>query len=277
MLIDLHTHSINSPDASDRVVKMCERAVELGLSAYAITDHVEAPKQWWYNITDSGEKEYIVEFNTIFENSLSDIEKAKDIFGGKLNLLCGVELGQPIQNMELAKKYSSDKRLDFIIGSNHEVTGYEDFFYLDFSTIDVSMLITKYFDEIYAMSKNCDFDSLGHLTYFLRYMTLRGVKNIDLSPYEEIIRASFKLLAQRGMGIEINTSGLRQAYGKPFPDYDYVKMFKDEGGECLTIGSDAHNINDIGKNIGDGIEIAKRAGFEYICYFKERKPQFIKI
>ena len=98
-----------------------------------------------------------------------------------------------------------------------------------------------------------------------------------MSRYEEIIREIFKTIIYNGKGIEINTSGLRQKYGKPFPEYRFVKMYKELGGELISVGSDAHTVADLGKGVADGAEIAKQAGFKYLCFFKERKPQFLII
>ena len=135
----------------------------------------------------------------------------------------------------------------------------------------------KYFNETYKLCKWGKFDVLGHLTYTLRYIEGDNGIKVDMKPYEEIIRESLKLIIQNGKGIEINTSGLRQKYGKTFPDYEWVKIYRELGGEILSLGSDSHCPEDIGKGIADGAEIALQAGFEYLCYFKERKPNFIKI
>ena len=54
-------------------------------------------------------------------------------------------------------------------------------------------------------------------------------------------------------------------------------MYKELGGEILSVGSDAHTVADLGKGVADGAEIAKQAGFKYLCFFKERKPQFLII
>ncbi|MCI7350510.1 MAG: histidinol phosphate phosphatase, partial [Ruminococcus sp.] len=94
---------------------------------------------------------------------------------------------------------------------------------------------------------------------------------------EELIAESFKTLISNGKGIEINTSGLRQKYGKTFPDLSYLKLYKDLGGEILTIGSDAHCTADLGKGVKEGSELAQAAGFKRICYFEERKPVFVEI
>jgi len=123
--------------------------------------------------------------------------------------------------------------------------------------------LTTYYDEIYEICKWNKFDVLGHLTYTLRYMT--GVQGHIVN------------MEQNGKGIEINTSGLRQQYGFTFPTLEYVKMFKECGGEVLSIGSDSHCAADLGKGIVEGTEIAKQSGFKYLTYFKNRKPNFIKI
>ena len=40
-LIDCHTHTYYSPDSDADPEKMVEKAIDLGLEAYAITDHCE--------------------------------------------------------------------------------------------------------------------------------------------------------------------------------------------------------------------------------------------
>ena len=276
-LIDMHTHSKNSPDAKNSVIEMCNQAIKLGFKAIAITDHVEINQPRWFEKDEQGniiETDY---FCDIFEHSMQDIAEAKEIFKGKINLIAGSEIGEMAQDKPLAKKYTSDKRLDFIIASNHEVTGYEDFYYLDFNKEDKNHLITLYFNELLEIATDCDFDVLGHLTYFLRYFAQQGFGDFSLAPYTEKIREIFKQLVLRGKGIEINTSGIRQDFGKPFPTFEYVKMYKDLGGEILTVGSDAHFDYDVGKNISDAINLAKEAGFKDIAYFLNRKPHFYSI
>ncbi len=279
-LIDCHSHSHNSPDADKNAlaVRMAERAKELGLSAYAITDHCEV-SQWYsiehYGFEPNGYDDY--NYDKMFESSMQENQKTKEIIGNSFNFICGIELGQATHDFELAEKIVSDKRLDFVIGSTHKLPNYDDFAFIDYSKYDIPDLMEKYFDETYKLCKWGKFDVLGHLTYTLRYIEGDNGIKVNMDPYEEIIRESFKLLVENGKGIEINTSGLRQKYGKTFPDFKWVKIFKELGGEIISIGSDSHCPEDIGKGIKEGAEIAKETGFSYLCYFKERKPQFIKI
>ncbi|MBQ6211862.1 MAG: PHP domain-containing protein, partial [Ruminococcus sp.] len=111
----------------------------------------------------------------------------------------------------------------------------------------------------------------------LRYMKQRHGICPDISRFDDIIADTFRNLAQNGRGIEINTSGLRQGFGDTFPDLKYVKMFRDLGGEILSIGSDSHTVEDIGKDVEKGAETAYAAGFKRLAFFKGRKPQFTDI
>jgi len=98
-LIDCHSHSIISPDGNDSVETMCEKAIELGLSAYAITDHVESCMDRWLFEKDD-DKIPPVYFKDVFEKSMCEVTKAKEKYDGKLNLICGIELGEPCQRLE---------------------------------------------------------------------------------------------------------------------------------------------------------------------------------
>lgn len=54
-------------------------------------------------------------------------------------------------------------------------------------------------------------------------------------------------------------------------------MYRELGGEIITIGSDAHRPQDIAYNFNKVVEILKGCGFKYYTEFKNRKPEFIKL
>ena len=67
---------------------------------------------------------------------------------------------------------------------------------------------------------------------------------VMLKQFEEKILMIFSELAKKDKGLEINTSGLRQKYGKTFPDFECVRLFRECGGKIISIGSDAHKTAD---------------------------------
>ena len=279
-LIDCHTHTQFSVDSEADINECIKRACSLGLAAYAITDHCECNR--WYSeehYPDETTYQYF-DFGKDFENSVSAVTKLKEEYAGKIELICGTELGQATHDYEVAERVVSDSRLDFVLGSMHQLPKTEDFCFIDYSeyTLEgIYGLAERYFAEIYKLCKWGKFDVLAHLTYFMRYLKCKAGIDIDISRFDSIIAESFKLLIQNGKGIEINTSGIRQGFGATFPDLKYVKMYRELGGEIVSVGSDSHTVNDIGANVADGAELAKAAGFRYLAYFRQRKPQFINI
>lgn len=284
-LMDCHSHTKFSPDGESSAEEMCEKACELGLEAYAITDHCECST--WHEkkfYEDRGDRisldPFVVyDYAGRFERYVSKITELKEKYSQKLNFICGIELGQIMQGIDGAEYVAKCKKLDFIIGSLHQNRGCDDYAFLDFekfSDKEISVLVRDYYDELYEMCRHGDFDVLGHLTYPLRYICGDFGRKVDMSEYDEVIREIFKSLIENDRGIEINTSGLRQKYGKPFPTLEYVKLFHDMGGKYLSVGSDSHKTADLGKGITDGMKIARNAGFEKLTYFKNREPHFLE-
>ncbi|MBD5082141.1 MAG: histidinol-phosphatase HisJ family protein [Ruminococcaceae bacterium] len=264
---DSHNHSTQSPDGKNTLREMAERACELGIEHYTITDHLEINKFY--------DPEFLYE-EPVKQSSLllpSLIEEYK----GRLDIHYGVELGQPVHDYALTQRMLDSYDYEFIIGSCHMVKGWDDFYFLDYKKVDPHYVLNLYFEELLEMAEWGKFDVLGHLTYPLRYIAGDFGIKIDMSRYEAIIEKIFKTLIQKGMGIEINTSGLRQKIGVTLPDEHYISLYKKLGGEILTIGSDAHCTADLGKGIAEGISLAKKCGFDKIYYYDHRKPTPIKI
>ena len=280
-LIDCHSHTYFSPDSSADPEQMVERAIELGLEAYAITDHCECNRWFgidYYNAEPNEHDTY--DFGKDFERSLDCITKLKERYSDSINLICGVELGQAPQDFEIADKAVEDDRLDFVIGSIHELSNHPDFCFINYNSMlrrNIYIMLEDYFKEILKLCKWGKFDVLGHLTYTLRYIKGDYGINVDHSIYDDLIAESFKVIIQNSKGIEVNTSGLRQKYGNSFPEYKYIKMYHDLGGEIISLGSDAHRVEDLGKGIEECKELVKKAGFKYLAYFKKHKPEFVRI
>jgi histidinol-phosphatase (PHP family) len=264
-LADLHTHSDNSPDGENSVIELCEKAVAADLSTIAITDHCEI---------DLYQKD---RYETILRQSYFDILKARDIFDGQIEVLKGIELGNALSDRVLAERVVANRPYDFILGSLHHPTGFDDFAFTDFNLVDVHKLLELYFEELEALTVWGKFDVLAHLTYPMRYINGAYNLGVDIQDYAENIKRVYAKLIQNGKGIEINTSGLRQPYGETMPDFLSIRLFREMGGSILTIGSDAHAAKDVGANLEDALRLARMAGFENYCIFRQREPVFIKI
>lgn len=265
---DLHTHTSSSFDGNFSAQEMCAAAVENGISVMAITDHFDVDFYERHNLD--------VRQKTSYEGILA----AREEFSGRLKLLRGIEIGQGTYDVPLTEKSLSLYEYDFVIGSIHNLRNMPDFGDLDYKSMteaEIYALLEKYFNEKLLLAKWSGFDTLAHLTYPMRYIEQSGRKDMDLSRFDDITDEIFKTLIANGKALEINTSGLRQPIGKTMPTENYVRRFRELGGELLTLGSDAHFTQHLGANIDQGYEIAENCGFRYVTYFENRKPVCTKI
>ena len=77
-----------------------------------------------------------------------------------------------------------------------------------------------------------------------------------------------------GKGIEVNTSSHRYGLNDLTPSRDILKLYKELGGEVITIGSDTHKHEHLGAYILETKKELKKLGFQYYCTFDQMKPIF---
>jgi histidinol-phosphatase (PHP family) len=284
--IDLHSHSHNSSDAAFKTEEMIGAAIKMGVEVYAITDHCEINR--FYSEAYYGGKQGDYEYETYdnaanFESSMIENTACKLKLReekAKIKFLSGIELGQATFDFGLSESLIADRRLDFVIASIHQLKNRDDFAFINYTRFNNEKLFAlceEYFDEVKKLCAWGKFDVLGHLTYILRYIEGNAGRSINISLFYQVIRECFKLIIHSGKGIELNTSGLRQKYGKTFPDYNILNIYHEMGGEILTIGSDSHTPEDVGKGISEAYEMIAEIGFKWLVYYENREPHFIAV
>lgn len=262
---DCHNHSACSPDGKDPVAAMCVRAGELGLYAYTLTDHCECQK-------------YEERYRARVEDAWTQMGQVTAPEG--VRFFRGIELGQPNQDRESAARALEGRAYDFVIGSIHNIRDYEDFFFLDYTKASegyIDSLLATYWEELLEMIAWGGFDTLGHLTYPLRYIQGDHGIAVDLGKHREAIDQVFRALIKAGKALEVNTSGLRQKIGCTLPDLPLLKRYRELGGRLVTLGSDAHSTEDLGKGIDAGMDVLREAGFSEFAVYVQRKPHMLPL
>jgi histidinol-phosphatase (PHP family) len=84
-------------------------------------------------------------------------------------------------------------------------------------------------------------------------------------------------LVSNGRGIEINTSGIRYGLDSFHPLPDILARYRKAGGSIITIGSDSHNLQSLGRDFAAATDLLRSLGFRYHCWYKNREPQFAEL
>lgn len=269
---DSHCHSIYSGDVDKTrgasIDGMYARACELGLGSLAVTDHLEID-QLMGNVYPPLDNEGI----------RRDITAAREKYAGKVEVIYGVELAQPCHDLEKAEKLLSEYKHDFIVGSVHRVREFPDYSDMEYENMSDAMLKRAwdlYLVEMKELIEYGNIDTLAHITYPYRYFHRNGREHV-IKVFEngrEMFEPILKRIIEKGICLEVNTSGLRQRDGTTFPQIDLIRFYRELGGEHITVGSDAHYACDIGADIGNVYALLKEIGFDHICTFRERKPVY---
>ncbi len=264
-MVDFHMHTAASEDSEALAVDMCAAAVEKGLSAVAITDHVEMLRY-----REEG-------YDRAAEASWTASGEMAERFAGQLRVARGIELGQPLYNREESERLLNECPYDFILASQHQLEDGVDFYYYNYDVADVTDTMNRYFDAVLQMVRWGRFHSLAHLTYPMRYIPA-GKRPQGYAAWQDRIDAILRALAEKGLALEINTSGLRDPSLKTtHPDGPIIRRFRELGGEYITVGADAHRPQDVGAGIHEALALAKRAGFAHIAVYFGGNPVKIPI
>lgn len=82
------------------------------------------------------------------------------------------------------------------------------------------------------------------------------------------IREILKTLIENGRGIELNVN----RGNTPLPDAKWLRIYRELGGEFITLGTDAHSPEHVGRFIRERQTLLKECGFTRFCTFEKQMP-----
>lgn len=266
---DYHLHTHISSDSPASLEQQARSALDAGLNELCVTDH-------WNLLGQQGNP--LPHFRD-WTDSILQCQKARQLFGSQLEIRLGIEVGNgEIDPAGIAEGLAqAGTELDFVIGSLHNCslrsgglgiyTAAKQCQYPEEGMI----LLNDYMETLHALAATETFDALGHVIYPLRYLPQQW--QLTLDPYEDQLRDLFRTLIQSGRGIEFNTT-----QGHTVEEWAPVlKLYRECGGEILTIGSDAHRVGEAGAGFDQAACLLKSLGFRWYCTYRSRKPVFHKL
>lgn len=270
-LTDYHIHSNCSSDAEDTMLDMALASGEMDVDHICFTDHCDLD---FYTTGEKDEKCF-----DVWPMILDEFDLLRRECPSKLEVSLGLELGEANHYPDWGGEIASQPELDFVIGSVHSLRNMPDFYALRYESAEhCRSLLFAYLDELNEMAKLDYIDIVSHIGYTKRYMLRAGYSNcVEEDIYDEHVIRLLKTTIESGKGIEINCSGFRHpGINASIPGMKILRMYKQLGGEIITVGSDAHKVAEAGRGIIHGFEILEELGYKYVTVFRQRKPEFIK-
>ncbi len=258
MLADYHIHTSYSDDSVYPMEDCINRAILLGFDEICFTEHID------YGIPNA--------FCCDCDKYLKGFGYYKDKYENNIILKFGIEFGMQAHHKDYFEKIFHKYPFDFVLMSFHQIED-KELWNGDFQSGKTQDEYNRiYFEEMYNSIKAYNnYSVLAHMDLMRRY------DNMGEYPFEksrEQIEAILKHLISKGKGIEVNTSSFRYKLNDLMPATPILKLYKELGGEIITIGSDSHREAHLGGNIEYVREILKSLGYKYFTTFDKMKPTF---
>lgn len=261
-MFDYHIHSDFSDDCDTPMEDTINQAQRLGLKEICFTEHID------YDYPDPS-----IEFTLDYAGYDKKIAEMQGQYQGKISVKKGVEVGIQPHLLQRYDELLKKETFDFVICSMHTTAGKDLHSGGFFRGQSVEKAYQQYYEELLAcVHQYKNFDILGHIDLVKRY-----AQDSSGRDFHEIIREIFREIIPDGKGIELNTSGVRYGMKSGMPSADILRLYRELGGEVITVGSDAHKAKDVGYQIKESYTLLQSLGFRYVATFDERNPEFHRL
>ena len=265
MIVDYHTHNRLCKHAEGEIEEYIESAVRLGLDEIACSDHAPLPGDY-----DSRHRMTLEQFNSSYSPMVSSLAER---YAGKIRIRRAIEVDYLGWFSEWNRSFIAENDFDFVLGSVHFIgqEGNEKaLFGPEYGRDQLEALYEGFFEAIAESARSGLFDVVSHCDIVKKFgrFTSRRVRDLTYAAMEEIRKAD--------LCIEVNTSGFRKPEREQYPGTEILSIARDLG-IPLTIGSDAHSPQDVGRDFDKAAELIELYGNGKIAVFEKRRRSMVSI
>jgi histidinol-phosphatase (PHP family) len=269
-LPDLHIHTTYCQHAVGTMEETVLRAVEKGLPVIGFSDHFPYPPGFI-----APAPRCVIPSISDFRLYESEVRRLRESYAGRIDirfaaevdfldgwaerqaaLLEPFEFDYRIGSVHIVKQTAVDYREDVLLSAADEWGGVEAAWDL-------------YWDSMDAMIRRGGFHIVGHFDLLKKYPG--GVSARD---HAERVRGLFSEMKSRGLVLELNTGGVDRASDhRPYPSPDLLALAAECGVE-VTLGSDAHAPEDVGRHFAEAAAALAALGWTRTVSFKAGEKRY---
>ncbi|MBN1294407.1 MAG: histidinol-phosphatase HisJ family protein [Candidatus Latescibacteria bacterium] len=255
-LPDYHLHTTFCKHAEGSMESYVERAIELGLDEIGFSDHMPVMPE--------------PQFCMGYDQLPIYIDRVRELqirYESQISVRLGCEMDMVTDRLDEIRDIIEKNSFDYIIGSIHYLGGWpfdQKQYSHVFETDSIDRIYERFFNTIIEAAKTGLYDITGHIDNIKR-MGYRPANDMS-GLYEHVA----EVLKSMDCTVEVNTSGIDSAAREPYPSLEFLRILCAKG-VPVTVGSDSHNAESVGRYYDRVSEYIKEAGYNHIAYFKGRK------
>lgn len=262
-MVDYHLHTPLCGHAGGTMREYVQAAVARGLSEIGFADHLPLLTRRDPSLTMSQEELPLY---------IEEIESLRKEFP-EISIRAGIEADFFPALVEETAALIERYPFDYVIGSVHFLDGwgFDDprgrAGYEGRRPLDV---YEEYFETLIGAAESRLFDVIAHPDLIKKY-DYRADGDVS-----HLYERAAKAIAESGAAVEINTAGLRKPIGEIYPVLEFLVLCR-ESGAPVAFGSDAHAPQDVGRDFGAALKLARDAGYSRMAKFSSRRIELIDI
>jgi histidinol-phosphatase (PHP family) len=260
VIVDYHMHLRNEQEEIDHSVEAVERFVEYaiarGIDEIGFTEHV-----YYFRQTEG-----IWDVSYQVDRCVYDLDRYVDAVleaqrrGMPVKL--GLEVDWKPEKVEELREALEPYPWDYLLGSIHFIDGLG----IDgepklTDVLGVEAAWERYFDELGRAAESGLYDSLAHPDL----VKIFGSRAADATALHAVLVSRLD-----GVCLEVSSAGLHKPVGELYPDPALLAIAK-QAGVSITLASDAHSPQSVGRDLDSAIEHARAAGYQTVTVFDGRK------
>jgi len=268
MLVDYHIHTRMCGHAEGEMEEYVSEAIKKGLGEIGFNEHFPI-----LHLEDKKLARRLAMSIDEFPIYIEHVRKLQREFKESISIKLGCEIDYLSGNMERIMNTINEYDFDYLYGSVHFLGDWmidHPDYKSRFENQDLYKVYKDYFSLVEEAAESKLFDCISHIDVIKKF-GYRPDKDLT-SIYEQTART----LKRADVCIEVNTSGLYKPVGEIYPAEELLKIC------CkyeipVTLGSDAHKPEHVGRDFDKAVSLIKKAGYREIVRFNKRQRIYTKI
>lgn len=189
-----------------------------------------------------------------------------------LPVLTGIEMDWLADRRDEIAGFLEGRPFDLVLGSVHFLDGraIDDPTDPDRDRLPVAELWTAYLEQLAAAAGSGLYDVMSH-------PDLPKVFGRRIPPaLDRLLDDAVAAIAEAGVAVECSSAGLRKPVGELYPEPSLLARFR-RAGVPVTLSSDAHAPEDVGRDYPTAVAALRGAGYATITCFSGREPRQVEL
>ncbi|QDT04713.1 Histidinol-phosphatase [Rubripirellula lacrimiformis] len=260
ILFESHSHTPLCNHADGWPTEYAVVAQQRGLRGLIVTCHNPMPNGFSARVRMREEE---------FGEYIDLVEQTRQQWEGRVDVRLGIEADYFEGHESYLQKQLDSADFHFVLGSVHpQIDEFRERYWSD----DAIEVQRTYFRLLAKAAQTGLFDSLAHPDLIKNLFS----ETWDPAAVMDDIRSSLDAIADTGVAMELNTSGINKRISEmnPFPD---MLCEMNARGIPVTLGADAHQPDRVADGYEAAMQLLLSCGYEHVHFFLNRKRQTVAI